>query len=338
MGGRLAQACAEVTLVDRGAHLEALRTSGLTIVHPDGGRETIERVRVTDDTAQAGEQDVVVLGVKTYDLEEAAAEVPPLLGPETVVLPVQNGIPWWYFHGFGPPLEGRRLQSLDPRGTLEARVDPERVLGCVPYVASERVEPGVVRHREGGYFPVGEPDGSTTGRVRAVADLLEKGGLRSRVLDDVRSEIWLKALGSLSLNPVSALTGATLEEICRDPDTRALVRGMMEEARDVAEALGASLRRSVERRIEGAEAVGDHRTSMLQDLKAGRELELAGLVGSVLELAELTGTPAPRIEAVFAATKLLAETRGRDPAGPGPAGGEDAPDGSGDGATSGLSG
>lgn len=310
VGGRMARAGADVTLVDRGARLETLRSRGLTLVSPDGGRERIEGITVAADTTAVGPQDVVVLGVKTYDLPAAVRQVPAATGPRTVVVPLQNGIPWWYFHRFGGRFDGRRLRTLDPDGAIAAGVDADRVLGCVPYVAAEVVEGGAVRHREGGYFPVGELDGSDSERVRRTAGLFERAGFRSRVLEDVRSEIWLKAWGSLSLNPISALTGATLREICRDEGTRGLARAMMEEAREVAETLGASFRRSIERRIEGAREVGDHRTSMLQDLEDGRPLEVEGLVGAVVELAELTDTPVPRIRAVYALAKLLASSRG----------------------------
>lgn len=309
VGCRLVGAGVDVTLVDRDEQLEALRAGGLGLVHPDGSRTRVHPSGTTGDTREAGVHDLVVLAVKAYDLPEAARSLPPLLGPDTVVLPLQNGIPWWYFHGHPGDHGGRTLESLDPEGVVEEHLDAGRVVGCVPYVAAEVVEPGVVRHREGDSLPVGEPDGVRSSRATAVAELLERAGFRSRVLEDVRSEIWLKAWGSLAFNPVSALTGATLEEICRHPGTRALVRDMMEEARPIAEDLGATFRRTVERRIAGAEAVGAHRTSMLQDLEAGRRLEIDALVGSVLELARLTGNPAPRIEAVHAMTELLASRR-----------------------------
>lgn len=311
VGGRAARAGADVTLVDRGEHLEALRQEGLTLISPDGVRETVSGIRVSGDTSEVGPRDLVVLAVKTYDLSDAARSIPPLIGPETVVLPLQNGIPWWYFHEHGGAFDGRRLRSLDPEGVIGEHLDPDRVLGCVAYVAAEVVEPGVIRHREGKWFPLGEPDGSLSGRARAAAAFFERAGFRSKVLEDVRSEIWLKAWGSLAFNPISALTGATLAEICRDPDTRAVARAVMEEAEEVCGKLGVSVRRSIEDRIAGAEAVGDHETSMLQDLRAGRELEIEGLVGSVLELAELTETPAPRIRTVYALTKLLERHRGR---------------------------
>ena len=313
LGAHMIRAGASVTLVDQGAHLEALASRGLTLIDPDGERQTLRPHHVSGDPREAGTHDIVVLGVKAYDLPSITPCVSELLAPGGVVLPVQNGIPWWYFAAFGDPYEGRPLESLDPGGILAEHIDPDRVIGCVSYVASEVVEPGVVQHREGQWFPVGEPDGSQSPRVARVARLVEDSGLRSKVLEDIRSEIWLKAWGNLSFNPISALTGATLAAICRDPGTRSLARGMMEEAREVAEALGASFRRSIDRRIAGAEAVGEHKTSMLQDLEKGRRLELEALVGSVLELADLTGKPVPRIRAVHALVELLASNRSEEP-------------------------
>jgi ketopantoate reductase len=309
IGGRLAAAGADVTLVDIGAHQTAISDRGLTLVEPDGRRRRIEDIDTTSSVSTRDRQDLVVLGVKAYDLPTVAPMVPRVVGPETVVLPVQNGIPWWYFHGFGGELDGHRIEAVDPDGVIERHIDSERVVGCVPFAAGTVVEPGVVRHTEGQWFPVGELDGATTPRVRGVTDLLGQIGLRSRVLEDIRSELWLKALGNLSFNPISALTRATLGEICRNPETRALVRTMMEEAKAVAEALGVSFRRSIDDRIEGAESVGDHRTSMLQDLERGERLELEALVGAVIELAELTDRSVPTIRTVYRLTRLLDDTR-----------------------------
>lgn len=309
LGGRLAAAGANVTLVDRGAHREAMRADGLTLVDPDGSRRVVDSATVAASTDDLDRQDLVVLAVKAYDLPAVAPMVPEVVGPRTVVLPVLNGLPWWYFHGYGGDLEGRRIEAVDPDGVVERHVDPARVVGCVPFAAGRVVEPGVVRHVEGEWFPVGELDDSRTPRVRGIATLLDGIGLRSRVLDDVRSEVWLKALGNLSFNPISALTRATLGEICRDPGSRAVVRAMMEEASAVGEALGASFRRSIEDRIDGAESVGDHRTSMLQDLQRGERLELDGLVGTVIEVAELVDRPVPTVETVYRLTGLLDRTR-----------------------------
>lgn len=309
LGGRLAEAGVEVSLIEQGERLEALRSDGLALIRRDGTPTEIRPERVVGDAREAGVHDLVILAVKAYDLPRVARGLNALVGPDTTVLPVQNGIPWWYFHELPGAFEDRSLEALDPDGVLAEHVDADRIVGCVPYVAAEVVEPGVVRHREGDALPVGEPDGTRSDRAAAVSSLLEAAGFRSRILDDIRSEIWLKAWGSLAFNPVSALTGATLEEICRHPETRALVREMMEEARPIAQDLGAGFRRSIDRRIAGAEAVGSHPTSMLQDLRAGRDLEIEALVGSVLELGRLTGNPTPRIEGVYALTKLLAARR-----------------------------
>lgn len=309
LGGRFAEAGADVTLIDVGAHRERLSERGLTLIDSDGMQRRIRDVHVPSDVSIQGVQDLVVLAVKAYDLPTVAPMVPTIVDSESVILPVQNGIPWWYFHGFGGDLDGHRIESVDPDGVVQHHIDTEQVLGCVPFAAGTVVEPGVVRHTEGEWFPVGELDGRETPRARGVATLLERAGLRSRVLDDVRSELWLKALGNLSFNPISALTRATLEEIAHDQGTRTVVRMMMEEARDVAEALDVSFRRSIDDRIAGAAAVGDHRTSMLQDLNRGERLELEALVGAVVELADLTDCPAPTIRTVYRLTRLLDDTR-----------------------------
>jgi len=304
LGARLALAGAEVTAIDRGTHLEAIRRGGLRLVGEDGSRQ-VAQVSVADRPEEAGPQDVVFLGLKAYDLAGVAHRVGALLGPETAIVTVQNGIPWWYFQRFPGPLAGRRLRSVDPDGALSDHIDADRIVGCVVYPAAVVEAPGVIRHVEGHRLPVGELDGAKTERVQRIAALFERAGFRSRVLDDVRSELWLKAWGSLSFNPVSALTHATLEDICRFPETRALAATMMQEAQVIAEKLGVRFRHSIEKRIAGAEAVGPHKTSMLQDVEAGCALEVEALIGAVLELGELTGTPAPATRAVCALTRLL---------------------------------
>jgi ketopantoate reductase len=309
IGGRLAGAGADVILVDQGAHLDALAETGLTLIQPDGNRVTVNDITTTTAPVDGVVPDLVVLGTKAYDLPTVAPLVADLTGSETVVLPVQNGIPWWYFHGFGGELDGRRIRTVDPDGTIQGHIDSEKILGCVPFVAGTVPEPGTVRHTEGEWFPVGELDGTETARAAGVAELFEAVGLRSRVLEDVRSEIWLKELGNLAFNPISALTRATLGGICREPKTRAIARTMMEEAKPVAEELGATFRRSIDERINGAEAVGDHKTSMLQDLEAGNRLETEALVGAVVELARLTDQSVPTIETVYGLTTLLETTQ-----------------------------
>ncbi len=222
-----------------------------------------------------------------------------------MIVTVQNGIPWWYFHKHGGEFDGRQLESLDPDGTLGKNIDGDKIVGCVVYPAGAVDAPGVIRHVEGDRFPVGELDGSTTERVQTLHDTLVNAGFQSRILDDIRSEIWLKAWGNLSFNPISALTHATLVDICQFAETRKLAETMMGEAQAIAEKLGITFRHTIEKRIAGAEGVGAHKTSMLQDVEAGRSLETEALIGAILELGQITETPAPAIEAVYACVKLL---------------------------------
>jgi len=293
-----------VSVIDRGLHLLAIRNKGLH-VHWNDGSICKARVAAYESAADAGEQDLVVLGVKTYDLTHVAKEIEPLLGANTVVMTVQNGIPWWYFQKEGGVFDGTRLQSLDPSGVLSSSIDPDRILGCVAYPAAALVGPGVVRHIEGDRFPLGELDGIETERAKSIRDALVKGGLRSRVVTDIRAELWLKALGNLTINPVSALSRATMAGICRFPQTRELVVAMMSEAYAIASKLGITLRHTIEERVQGAEKVGDHKTSMLQDLEANRPLETEALLGSILELGRLTNTPTPLMGAVYGLVRLL---------------------------------
>ncbi len=305
---RFALAGETVTVIDQGAHLDAIRQNGLKLIWQDGSEALAENITATDRLVEAGPQDLVILALKAHYLDKVARRMPVLMGPETAIVPMQNGIPWWYFHKHGGPFDGRRLTSLDPSGVLTKNIDAERIVGCVVYPAAGVTGPGVIRHVEGDRFPVGAPDGSASIRAQLIHDLLVKAGFRSRVLDDIRSEIWLKAWGNLSFNPISALTHATLQEICRFADTRRLAAAMMGEAQAIAGKLGVTFRHTIEKRIAGAESVGAHKTSMLQDVEQGRSLEIEALMGAVLELGALTETPAPAIEAVYACVKLLDET------------------------------
>jgi 2-dehydropantoate 2-reductase len=307
------RAGAEVTLVDVGERLARLRSDGLTLVSPDGETHRFGRVVAVEPTEAAGDFDFVFLAVKAYHLTEVAPRLPGLLGTGAALVTLQNGIPWWYFHRFEGALRDFRLATVDPDGALARHVDGDRVIACVPYPAAEVLEDGAVKHVEGAKLPVGELDGSRTARVERLSALLEAGGFRSRILDDVRSETWLKAWGNLAFNPISALTGATLEQLCLFEPTRRLAADMMRESQRVAEALGASFRVGIEQRIAGAQAVGAHKTSMLQDLEAGRRLETDALVGTVLELAEALEIDAPSIRAVYAAVRLLEVSRGVGP-------------------------
>jgi len=320
VAAKLAAAGEEVTVVARGAHLAAIRERGLRVV--DGAGEQAVRVAATDRIADAGPQDVVVLGMKAHQLAPVAAELRAIVGAATTVVTAQNGIPWWYFLKHGGPHQGTRLESVDPGGVVAANLDADRVVGSVIYPAAEIAAPGVIRHVEGNRITLGELDGAETARARALADLLRRAGFKVRVASDIRTEIWVKLWGNCTFNPVSALTHATLAAICRFPPSRALAAEMMREARAVGEALGISFALSLEKRIAGAEGVGEHKTSMLQDVEAGRPTELDALLGSVIELGRIVGVATAHLEAVYACAALLERTlqdaRGRlrvEPAG-----------------------
>lgn len=308
VGAKLALAGEDVTFIVRGANLEAIRDKGITLIAADGSRQSTRNVKATNDYAQAGPQDVVILAMKAHQVEAVANDVPKLFGPETVVVTMQNGVPYWYFHQHGGALAGTQVKSVDPSGLVGKMIPAERVLGCVVYPASELVAPGVVQHIEGDRFPLGELDGSISERVNRVSACLINAGFKAPVLDNIRSEIWLKLWGNLTFNPVSSLSHATLVDICQYPLTHALAAAMMTEAQTVANKLGITFRVSIDKRIAGAEKVGKHKTSMLQDVEAGRAPEIDALVGAVTELARLTDTPTPHIDTVYALVKLLAQT------------------------------
>ena len=308
VGTRLALAGEDVTFIARGASLEALRTRGLRLVQADGTEELVPRVKATDSYAEAGAQDIVVLAMKAHQVEAVTGDVPKLFGPQTIVIPMQNGIPYWYFYGHGGAFAGMRVHSVDPSGEIYDKIPCDRVIGCVVYPAAELVSPGVIRHVEGNRFPLGEPDGTTSKRVTEVAHCFVQAGLQAPILSDIRSEIWVKLWGNLSFNPISALSRATLAEICQYPPSRAIAAAMMSEAQSVAGQLGVKFRVTLDKRIAGAEKVGHHKTSMLQDVEAARTLEVDALLGSVVELARHTNTPTPHIDTVYALTKLLAKT------------------------------
>lgn len=304
MAVKFAQAGEDVTVIDQGAHLAAIRKNGLKLIWEDGS-EHVAKLKAVNKVADAGPQDVVILAVKAHFLDQVAREIDQSMGPDTVIMTVQNGLPWWYFHKHGGPHDGKRLFSLDPSGILTKQIDADRIVGCVVYPAAGVTEPGVIRHVEGDRFPVGELDGSQSPRAQMLHDLLVDAGFRSRILDDIRSEIWLKAWGNLSFNPISALTHATLVDICQFAETKALAAEMMREAQEIAEALGVTFRHTIEKRIAGAESVGAHKTSMLQDVEAGRSLETEALIGSILEMGKMVEVPTPSITAIYACVKLL---------------------------------
>jgi 2-dehydropantoate 2-reductase len=305
LAARLVQAGEEVSIIDVGPQLEAIRANGLVL--KSHGEEPLEArpALVTDDYAAVGPQDLVILAIKANVLRAVAEQLPKLYGSDTVLLPVQNGIPWWYFQRWGGPFTDRPVETVDPGGVIAASVDPERIVGCVTYPAAALEQPGVVLHVEGNRFTLGELDGIQTERAARVAETLKGAGFKSFVIDDIRSEIWLKLWGNLSFNPISALTHATMEDICHEALTRALARRMMTEAQAVGEQLRATFRLPIEKRLEGAEKVGPHKTSMLQDVEAGRALEIEAIIGAVVELGRLTGEPTPAIDTVYALVRLL---------------------------------
>ena len=307
LGAKLALAGEQVSLIARGANLQAIQEHGLRLVLPDGREELARDVRGHSQPSAAGPHDLVLLTVKAHQLAPLAPELAQLCHEQTVLVTMQNGIPWWYFHKHGGPHEGRSVRAADPDGSIARHIDPARVIGSVVYPAANLIAPGVIELVEGNRFSLGELDGASTPRIQAVSASLTRAGFRAPVIKDIRSEIWLKLWGNLSFNPLSALTHSTLVQLCQYPPTRALSAAMMAEAEQIANRLGVELKVSIERRIAGAEKVGEHKTSMLQDVEQGRPLELEALVGAVVELGELTATPTPNISAIYACIRLLAE-------------------------------
>jgi 2-dehydropantoate 2-reductase len=308
VGTQLAHAGEDVTFIARGATLEALKTRGIRVIMSDGSEKAVPHIKATADYAAAGPQDLVILAMKAHQVEAVAADVPKLLGPGTVVVPMQNGIPFWYFHKHGGALEGSTVTTVDPTGAIRKSIPCERVIGCVVYPATELLAPGVIKQIEGNRFPVGDLDGTESERVKRVSECFIRGGLQSPVLPDIRAEMWLKLWGNMTFNPISALSRGTLASICQYAPTRELARAMMTEAQAIAAKLGITFRVTIEKRIAGAERVGHHKTSMLQDVEAGRPLETDALLGSVIELGRMTDTPTPHLDAVFALTKLLEQS------------------------------
>src|SRR5579872_3986393 len=307
VGARLALAGEDVTFIARGANLEALRNNGIRLLLSDGSEEVVRDINAQADYSAAGPQDVVVLAMKAHQVVDVAPDVPKLFDSGTTVVPMQNGIPYWYFHGHPGKLADTRVESVDPGGTIARHIPCERVVGCVVYPAAELLSHGVIKHIEGNRFPLGEPDGSRSKRATQISECLGGAGLKSTILDDIRSEIWLKLWGNMTFNPISALTRATLAGICQYPLSRELAGAMMREAQEIAHKLGITFRVPLEKRIAGAEKVGHHKTSMLQDVEAGRPLEIDPLLGAVIELGRLTETATPHLDTVYALTKLLAQ-------------------------------
>ena len=309
LGARLTKAGADVILFARGPHLHAMQERGLRVRSPDGDFEV--KPRVTGELAGVGNAEVVFLGVKAHSLTALAPALRPMFAPDTVVVSTQNGIPWWYFQGQGGELDGLRLERVDPGGVIAAAIEPRRIVGSLAYFSADVAEPGVIHHTEGNRISFGEPDGSRSDRVRRIAEALIAAGLRCPATTRIRHEIWVKLLGNVAFNPISALTGGTLEELVRHPEVSRVVRDVMTETEAVAAKLGIELPISIDQRMAGAEKVGAHKTSMLQDYEAGRPLELEAVVGAVVELGERLGVPMPVTRAVYGCAKLLAGKPGR---------------------------
>ncbi len=308
VGAKLALGGEDVTYIARGKNLEAINGEGMKVFYRDGREEVATTVKATDDYAKAGTFDVVILALKAHQVGAVAGKLAPLYHENTVVIPMQNGIPFWYFHDHGGELAGRTVETVDPGGVVKDAIPKERIVGCVVYPATELVAPGKVVHIEGDRFPIGELNGVPSERATRISEAFVRAGLKCPLLDNVRAEMWLKLWGNLTFNPISALTHATLQDICEDPYGKELAAQMMREAQAVAEHLGITFRVPLDKRIEGARKVGKHKTSMLQDVEAGRPIEIDALVGSVVELGDLTGIPVPTIRAIFQAAKLLDTT------------------------------
>jgi 2-dehydropantoate 2-reductase len=310
LGVKLALSGNDVTLILRGANLAAVKQNGLRLIEENGKELLAQPIKATSVIAEAGIQDVVILALKAHQVAAVAADLPALMHADTRVITMQNGIPWWYFHKLpgelGQRYQGTPVKAVDPDGIIAKYIPVDRVIGSVVYPASEVISPGVIKVIEGNRFSLGEIDGSDTPSIRAISDAFKAAGFKSPISNDIRSEIWLKLWGNLSFNPISALTHATLEDICVFPATRELAANMMREAQAIGEKLGVQFKVSLEKRINGAQAVGQHKTSMLQDVEMGRPIELEALVGSVIELGRITETPTPNIDAVYALASLLA--------------------------------
>jgi 2-dehydropantoate 2-reductase len=309
LGARLARVGADVVLFARGPHLQAMRERGLRIRSADGDFEV--RPEVTGDLTTVGTADVVFIAVKAHSLPALAPQLRLVFGPDTLVISTQNGIPWWFFQGYGGELDGYHLERVDPGGVIAAAIEHRRVIGSLAYFATDIIEPGVIHHAEGNRISIGEPDGGRSERCRQIAEALVAAGFRCPITTRIRHEIWVKLLGNVAFNPLSALTGGTLQELARHPEVSRVVRDMMQETEAVGAQLGIELPVSIDQRIAGAEKIGAHKTSMLQDYEAGRPMEIEAVVGAVVELGERLGVPMPVTRAMYACTKFLDEQRQR---------------------------
>ncbi len=307
MGVRIANAGHNVSVIARGPHLDAIKARGMRLIE-ENNEFVAKNLTATEYVDELEPMDVVLLALKAHQIAHIVNDMSSLLGPNTVIVTLQNGIPWWYFQNFGGEYANRVVETVDPGGLLFKSIDPDRLIGCIAYPATIISKPGVIHHLEGNRFPVGELSGLKTERVKMVSELFTESGFKSRILDDIRSEIWLKLWGNLTFNPISALSHSTLVDICQFPLTRQLATSMMSEAQTVGERLGAHFRIPMGKRIAGAESVGKHKTSMLQDVEAGKPLEIESILGAVIELAEVTEVQTPSLRAIYACVSLLDKT------------------------------
>ena len=307
LGAKLARIGVDMTLIARGTHLAAIKEKGLQLVSGDGNYTVTPKA--VENPAEAGIQDYVIVTLKAPAVADMAAKMAPMLDDRTTVVMAVNGLPWWYFYELKGPLQGRQLASLDPDGVQWRLIGPQRVLGCVVYPAAEVPEPGVIAHISGDRFSLGEPNGETSDRAKTLSRLLIDAGLKAPVKRDIREEIWVKLWGNVAFNPLSVLTGATLAQLCGTPETRAVAKAMMLEAENVAKAIGINMPIDIERRIAGAAAIGEHKTSMLQDLERGRQMEIDAIIGSVAELARIVSVETPTIDVILALLRQKATLR-----------------------------
>jgi 2-dehydropantoate 2-reductase len=310
LAAKLAHVGEDVSVIARGPHLAAINDRGLRLI--EDGREIVAAVKASSRIADVGEQDLIILGMKAHQVAAVVPDLPAIYGPQTTVLTAQNGIPWWYFFKQGSTHEGTRLESVDPGGVIADHLPIDRVIGSVVYPAAEIERPGLIRHIEGNRFSLGEIDGKTTERIEQISAAFTRAGFKAPIVSDIRAELWTKLWGNATFNPISALTHATLEDICRFSLTRTLAEDVMREVKAIGEALGIRFRIPLEKRIAGAEAVGAHKTSMLQDVETGRALEADALLGSVIELGRIVNVPSPHLDSLYAVVKLLGETLARE--------------------------
>ncbi|MGE0095631.1 MAG: 2-dehydropantoate 2-reductase [Alphaproteobacteria bacterium] len=308
MAAELAFAGYDVSLVARGPHLAAIKEKGLTLIK-DGETRTA-KIRATDTPSELGAQDYVVITLKAHSVPAVVDAMKPLLGPDTAVVPAVNGVPWWYFYKLPGPWENHRLKSVDPGDKQWDGIGPERAIGCVVYPACEVPEPGVIQHFDGDRFALGEPDGAKSERIQKLSEALIKAKMKAPIRPRIRDDIWVKLWGNMTFNPLSILTLATLDVVTSDPGTRALVRAMMTEGKAIGEKLGVKFAIDIEKRIDGANAVGAHKTSMLQDLERGRPVELDALLTAVIELGQLVGIKTPYCDTIFALARQRAQVAG----------------------------